>query len=173
MQKVLQKGCYTRNVCCVEIAKTNSVLAATAPPASSAFSKQPPTKSPDVYFAQVHSRESVHCSAIILLMWKLGKLTFSLFLFLSGVCTLFHRQELLKQVHHNQHQINKNPWSPVTVFFNEISFDAFIGKSTLARLCPSESITSQRSVQALWLGPTLADHICLGIPENDYFIFGN
>ena len=58
---------------CVEIAKTNSVLAATAqrPPGSSAFSKQPPTKSPDIYFAQVQSRESVRCSAIILLRWKL------------------------------------------------------------------------------------------------------
>ena len=55
-------------VCCVEIAKTNSVLAtssASAAAASSAFSKQP-TKSPDIYFAQMQSRESVHCRAIIL-----------------------------------------------------------------------------------------------------------
>ena len=54
---------------CVEIAKTNSVLAtssASAAAASSAFSKQPPTKSPDIYFAQMQSRESVHCRAIIL-----------------------------------------------------------------------------------------------------------
>ena len=53
---------------CVEIAKTNSVLAtssASAAAASSAFSKQP-TKSPDIYFAQMQSRESVHCGAIIL-----------------------------------------------------------------------------------------------------------
>ena len=53
---------------CVEIAKTNSVLAtssASAAAASSAFSKQP-TKSRDIYFAQMQSRESVHCRAIIL-----------------------------------------------------------------------------------------------------------
>ena len=60
---------------CVEIAKTNSVLAsATSAAASSAFSKQPPTKSPDIYFAQMQSRESVHCNAIIMVMWKIGNL---------------------------------------------------------------------------------------------------